>query len=231
MGTGNGAGMQSYGDETRSVAALSLPSRIVIGVAACAVAVAVAIHLAMMFLHVAPSNTLSKQQGALISDYVYPEYEQNWKLFAPNPLQQNIAVQVRAQLRTEDGTSRNTGWTDLTARDGQAIRHNPVPSHTQQNQLRRGWELLVNSHDAQNRAVGPRGQLAERYIRRIVMLRMSQEWTSGGARVQQIQVRSQTTPVSPPPWSSEKISDKPVYRVLPWWQVTAKDLPEGAKNQ
>ncbi|MFE7540024.1 DUF5819 family protein [Streptomyces platensis] len=223
--------MQSYGDESRPLAALSLPSRIVIGVAACAIAVAVAIHLAMMFLHVAPSNTLSKQQGALISDYVYPEYEQNWKLFAPNPLQQNNAVQVRAQLRTEDGTARTTGWADLTARDGQAIRHNPMPSHTQQNQLRRGWELFVNTHNAQNRPVGLRGELSERYIRRLVLFRMDDEWTRGGGRVEQIQVRSQTTAVRPPPWSTEKISDKPVFRVLPWWQVTAADLPEGATHQ
>ncbi|MEU5237761.1 DUF5819 family protein [Streptomyces lydicus] len=223
--------MQSYGDETRPLAALSLPSRIVIGVAACAVAVIVAIHLAMMFLHVAPSNTLSKQQGDLISEYVYPEYEQNWKLFAPNPLQQNIAVQVRAQLRSEDGTSRTTGWTDLTARDGQAILHNPLPSHTQQNQLRRGWELFVNSHNAQNRPLGLRGEMAERYIRRIVMLRMSEEWTRAGGRIDRVQVRSQTTPVSPPSWSTEKISNRPVYRVLPWWQVTAADVPEGAKIQ
>ncbi|MGW3007895.1 DUF5819 family protein [Streptomyces sp. NPDC001219] len=222
--------MQSYGDESRPLAALSLPSRIVIGVAACAIAVVVAIHLAMMFLHVAPSNTLSKQQGALISDYVYPEYEQNWKLFAPNPLQQNSAVQVRAQLRTEGGASRTTGWTDLTARDGQAIRHNPMPSHTQQNQLRRGWELFLNTHNAQNRPAGPRGELSERYIRRLVMLRMDAEWTGNGARVERIQVRSQTTAVRPPPWSTEKISDKPVYRVLPWWQVTAADLPEGANQ-
>ncbi|MFF8367660.1 MULTISPECIES: DUF5819 family protein [Streptomyces] len=223
--------MQSYGDETRPLAALSLPSRIVIGVAACAVAVIVAIHLAMMFLHVAPSNTLSKQQGALISEYVYPEYEQNWKLFAPNPLQQNIAVQVRAQLRTEDGTARTTGWTDLTARDGRAILHNPMPSHTQQNQLRRGWELFVNSHNAQNRPLGLRGEMAERYIRRIVMVRLSEEWTRTGGRIDRIQVRSQTTPVSPPPWSTEKISNRPVYRVLPWWQITAADVPEGAKVQ
>ncbi|MFI5522137.1 DUF5819 family protein [Streptomyces platensis] len=223
--------MQSYGDESRPLAALSLPSRIVIGVAACAIAVAVAMHLAMMFLHVAPSNTLSKQQGALISDYVYPEYEQNWKLFAPNPLQQNNAVQVRAQLRTEGGTARTTGWTDLTARDGQAIRHNPMPSHTQQNQLRRGWELFVNTHNAQNRPVGLRGELSERYIRRLVLFRMNDEWAKGGGRVEQIQVRSQTTAVRPPPWSTEKISDKPVFRVLPWWQVTAADLPEGATHQ
>lgn len=231
MDSGNGAGMQSYGDESRPLAALSLPSRIVIGVAACALAVVVAIHLAMMFLHVAPSNTLSRQQGALISDYVYPEYEQNWKLFAPNPLQQNIAVQVRGQLRTENGAVQTTGWTDLTARDGRAILHNPLPSHTQQNQLRRAWELFSSSHNAQNRAVGPRGELSERYIRRLVLLRMESEWARGGGRVEQIQVRSQTAAVTPPSWSSEKISDKPVYRVLPWWQVTADDLPEGAKHQ
>ncbi|MYT32892.1 MULTISPECIES: DUF5819 family protein [unclassified Streptomyces] len=223
--------MQSYGDESRPLSALSLPSRIVIGVAASGIAVAVLIHLAMMFLHVAPSNTLSKQQGGLISDYVYPEYEQNWKLFAPNPLQQNTDVQVRAQLRAQDSTVRTTGWTDLTARDGQGILHNPLPSHTQQNQLRRGWELLSNSLDAQNRPTGERGESFARYIRRIVMLRMSGEWTRGGNRIEQIQVRSQTTPVLPPPWSTEKISDKPAYRVLPWWQVTANDLPEGATIQ
>lgn len=227
---GNGAGMHSYGDETRPPVALSLPSRIVIATAACAVAVAVAIHLAMMFLHVAPSNTLSKAQGDMIGDYVLPEYEQNWKLFAPNPLQQNIAVQTRAQLRLADGGTRTTGWTDLTARDGQAIHHNPVPSHTQQNQLRRGWEFFLGSHNDQNLPVGMRGELSEQYLRRIVMLRMGAEWARGG-RVERLQVRSRTTAVSPPPWSTEKISGKPVYRVLPWWQVTAADLPEGAKNQ
>ncbi|MEU9110754.1 DUF5819 family protein [Streptomyces sp. NPDC048483] len=222
--------MQSYGDETRPLAALSLPSRIVIGVAASAGAVIVAIHLAMMFLHVAPQNTLSKQRGNLISDYVYPEYEQNWKLFAPNPLQQNIAVQVRAQLRGQGGTTRTTGWTDLTARDGRDILHNPLPSHTQQNMLRRGWEFFLNSHTAQNSPVGTRGELSERYVRRIVMYRMGAEWARDG-RVDRIQVRSVTTAVAPPPWSTEKISTKPMYRVLPWWQVTADDLPEGAKNQ
>lgn len=231
MRTGNGAGMQSYGDETRPLAALSLPSRIVIGTAASAIAVAALIHLAMMFLHVAPSNTLSKQQSGLISDYVFPEYEQNWKLFAPNPLQQNTDVQVRAQLRTPDGTSRTTGWTDLTARDGQAILHNPLPSHTQQNQLRRGWELLSSTLDTQNRPTGDRGEMFARYLRRIAMLRMSGEWTKNGDRVAEIQFRSQTTAVLPPPWSAEKVSDKPVYRVLPWWQITATDLPEGATNK
>ncbi|MET9294473.1 DUF5819 family protein [Streptomyces sp. NPDC003077] len=222
--------MQSYGDEPRPLVALSLPSRVIVVVAAGAVALALAIHLGMTFLHVAPPNTVSKQYSKEIGDYVYPEYEQNWKLFAPNPLQQNIAVQARAQLRTRDGGTRTTGWTDLSARDGQAIRHNLFPSHTQQNVLRRAWEFFVTSHDAQNRATGPRGRLSERYVRRIVMARLGAEWAAGGA-VERVQVRSMTTPVGPPPWSAEKVATQPVYRVVPWWPVTAADLPEGATHQ
>lgn len=222
--------MQVNGDESRPPAVLSLPSRIVTTVAAGAVALAVAIHLAMMFLHVAPPNTLSKQHGPLVNDYVFPEYEQNWKLFAPNPLQQNIAVQVRAQLRTRSGDPVTTGWSDLTAADGQALLHNPMPSHTQQNELRRAWEFFLSTHDAQNRGGGMRGELSEQYLRRIVMQRMSAQWAARGT-VEQMQVRSMTTAVSPPPWGTEKISDKPRYRELPWWPVTAGDLPEGATIQ
>ncbi|GAA0468959.1 DUF5819 family protein [Streptomyces niger] len=214
------------------MSALSLPSRIVLATAAGGIAVAALVHIAMMFLHVAPSNTLTKAHGAAVDDYVYPEYEQNWKLFAPNPLQQNVAVQVRAEVRPGDGGSaRTTGWTDLSARDGRDIHHNLFPSHTQQNQLRRAWESFVGSHDERNRATGLRGELSERYLRRIAMGRLGEEWTAAGGTVARVEFRSVTTPVGPPPWSAEKISTKPVYRVLPWWPVTVDDLPEGASNQ
>ncbi|WP_030621620.1 DUF5819 family protein [Streptomyces sclerotialus] len=229
--------MQSYAEETRPpekppAAVLSLPSRIVLATAAGGIAVAALVHIAMMFLHVAPSNTLTKAHGAAIDDYVYPEYEQNWKLFAPNPLQQNVSVQVRAEVRPGDGgRAWTTGWTDLTALDGRAIHHNLLPSHTQQNELRRAWESFVGSHDEQNRARGVRGELSERYLRRIALNRLGEQWTARGGTVDRLEFRSVTTPVGPPPWSSEEISDKPVYRVLPWWPVTVDDLPEGASNK
>jgi hypothetical protein len=35
--------------------------------------------------------------------------------------------------------------------------------------------------------------------------------------------------VPPPKWSTEKISDKPMDRVLPWWSVTAADTDGGAE--
>ncbi|MGW7264326.1 DUF5819 family protein [Streptomyces sp. NPDC054842] len=202
------------------LAALSLPYRIAAAVALAFVMVAACLHLGMVFLHVAPSNTATKQHGRAVEDWIYPEFEQNWKLFAPNPLQQNIAVQVRAEVRTADGGRRTTGWYDLSARDGEAIDGNPLPSHTQQNELRRAWDFFLASHDSENRPAGLRGDLSERYLRRIVVLRLDRERADAdGGVVERVQVRSRTTNVPPPDWSAEPVSDKPVFRVLPWWRV------------
>lgn len=205
-----------------SLAALSLPYQIGAALALAVVAVAACAHLGMVFLHVAPSNTVTKAHARTIDDWIYPEFEQNWKLFAPNPLQQNIAVEVRADVRTADGGARTTGWYDLSALDGEAIHGNPVPSHTQQNELRRAWDFLVASHDAQNRPAGLRGALAEQYLRRIVVLRLDRADAAGpGGTIDRVQVRSRSTNVRPPEWSQEQVQvpEKPTYRVLPWWPV------------
>ncbi|MEU9333259.1 DUF5819 family protein [Streptomyces sp. NPDC048290] len=215
-------------DPRTGIAALSLPYRVGVALALAVVAVAVCVHLGMVFLHVAPANTVSKRHAATVDAWIYPEFEQNWKLFAPNPLQQNVAVQVRAQIRTPDGGERTTGWHDLSAADGRAIDGNPVPSHTQQNSLRRAWDYYVATHDGDNRATGPRGTLAETYVRRLVVLRLTREGVTGeGGVVERVQVRSSTSNVEPPAWSEEKIALEPVYRVLPWWQVPDEERAGG----
>ncbi|MFE6940165.1 DUF5819 family protein [Streptomyces chartreusis] len=202
------------------VAALSLRYQIVAALAVAVVAIVVCVHTGMVFLHVAPPNTVTKKHGGAIDDWIYPEFEQNWKLFAPNPLQQNIAVQVRAQVGTGGDGTRTTGWYDLSAQDGEAIDGNLLPSHTQQNELRRAWDFFVATHDTENRPVGLRGALSETYLRRIVELRLDRADAAGeGGVVERVQVRSRTTNVPPPKWSEEQISDKPSYRVLPWWSV------------
>ncbi|MFJ2396986.1 DUF5819 family protein [Streptomyces sp. NPDC087843] len=209
------------------IAALSLRHQIAAAFALAVVAVVACVHLGMVFLHVAPSNTVTKQHGGAIDEWIYPEFEQNWKLFAPNPLQQNIDVQVRARIRTTDGGATETGWYDLSALDGAAIDGNPLPSHTQQNELRRAWDFYVGTHDNDNRPVGLRGDLSERYLRRVVLLRLDREGAGGrGSVVERVQVRSRTTNVRPPEWSDEQVSDKPVLRELPWWTVPEQDLTD-----
>ncbi|MFI8927118.1 DUF5819 family protein [Streptomyces sp. NPDC053474] len=219
-GPGSGPGLPT------GIAGLPRGYQLVAALALALIAVTVCVHLGMLFLHVAPANTVSKEHGKKIYDWVYPEFEQNWKLFAPNPLQQNVAVQARAQLRTADGGRRVTRWYDLSAQDGAAIDHNLLPSHTQQNELRRAWDFFVSTHDAQNRPTGLRGEISERYVRRIVLLRIDRhEPLARGEAIDQVQVRSRTTGVRPPKWSDEKNNAKPVLRLLPWWSVTPDDLP------
>ncbi|MFE3513865.1 DUF5819 family protein [Streptomyces sp. NPDC059166] len=212
------------------IAALSLPYQIAAAVALSVIGLWSCVHIAMVFLHVAPSNTLTKQHGEAVDRWIYPEFEQNWKLFAPNPLQQNISVQVRAEVTGggADG-SRTTRWIDLSGDDGEAIRGNPLPSHVEQNELRRAWDFFVGSHDSENRANGLRGELSERYIRRIVMLRLDEH--GYGGTVERFQVRSSTRSVGAPPWSDEKISTEPEYRELPWWTVTESDLSGTGRDQ
>ncbi|MGW1025510.1 DUF5819 family protein [Streptomyces sp. NPDC002577] len=214
------------------IAALSFRYQIVAALALGTVALAACVHLAMVFLHVAPANTVTKQHGQAINDWIYPEFEQNWKLFAPNPLQQNISVQARAEVRTADGAVRTTDWYDLSAQDGAAIDGNLLPSHIQQNELRRAWDFYASSHDAEDRPAGMRGDLSERYIRRIVVLRLDREKPVGrGAVIERVQVRSRTANVAPPDWSDEKIDTRPLFRELPWWRVTPDDVPLGLDTE
>ncbi|WP_245600831.1 DUF5819 family protein [Streptomyces sulphureus] len=207
-------------------AALPLRTRIVAALAVGAVAVGASVHLGMVFLHVAPDNSLSKKHDAAIDAYVYPEFEQNWKLFAPNPLQQNIHVHARAVVAHDDGGNETTGWVDLTAVDGEAIRGNPAPSHTQQNELRRAWEFFGNYHDDDGQPIGMRGELSQEYLKRIVMHRFGPELNGG--TVERIQVRSAVTPVAAPGWSEERIDTETQYSTQPWWQIASSDLPGGA---
>ncbi|MGN9791708.1 DUF5819 family protein [Streptomyces sp. OZ13] len=213
----------------RGMAGLSLPYQVAAALSLALIAAVACTHLAMVFLHVAPSNTVTKQHGELVDFWVYPEFEQNWKLFAPNPLQQNIAVQVRAQYTADDGSRRTSDWIDLSAEDGAEIRGNPLPSHVHQNQLRRAWDFYVGSHDTGDSPNGLRGRLSESYIRRIVMLRLERH--DLGGPVERIQLRASTTSIEAPRWSDEKIDTRPVHRELPWWTVTPADLPGGADNK
>ncbi|MFD8793690.1 DUF5819 family protein [Streptomyces vinaceus] len=200
------------------IAGLSTPYRVVTALALAAVGLAACGHLAMVFLHVAPSNTVSKQHARTVDDWIYPEFEQNWKLFAPNPLQQNIAVEVRAEVRTPGGEPVAGGWRDLSAQDGAAIRHSLLPSHTRQNELRRAWDFFTGSHGEDNKPIGERGELSERYLRRIALNRLTEDGTAR-EEIVRIQLRSATRAVAAPPWSDEKTDTQTYYRELPWWTV------------
>jgi hypothetical protein len=211
--------MESFEGPPPRTAALSTPARTAVALAVGVVAVGALFHLGMVFLHVAPSNTLSKQHGAAVDRYVYPEFEQNWKLFAPDPLQQNIHVQARAEVRKPDGSRSTTGWVDLTGMDVAAMRHNPFPSHTQQNELRRAWSFYTDNHDEKEQpTAGDRSDMSRVYLQRIVQERFGPRLNGGD--VVRVQVRSATTAVPQPSSGGQSPGSQPSFRQLPWWPVT-----------
>ncbi|QKW20795.1 hypothetical protein HUT16_18545 [Kitasatospora sp. NA04385] len=199
----------------------STPARVVLVVAGAGLAVCVLAFLGALFLHVAPANSVSTAYRAQVDWVVYPEFEQNWKLFAPDPLQRNVEVDARVQTIGADGQVATGDWHGLTAGDWAAIRHDPAPSHLDQNLLRRAWDFYESTHgdgDAPAPA-GSRGRMAEQYLERIALQRIG----SGGDRVIQVQLRATITSVAPPSWSREQVDTAPHARELPWWPVQAED--------
>ncbi|MYT12695.1 hypothetical protein YWIDRAFT_01973 [Streptomyces sp. SceaMP-e96] len=201
----------------------SLPSRIVIMAAVVVLTIGVTLHLLLVFLFVAPPNAISKKYDRLVKGYVYPEFDQNWQLFAPNPLQDNIAVHARAEVAFPDGSRRTTNWLALTAQDIREIRRNPVPSHAHQNLLRQAWDFYNRTHDAKGRAIGLRGELSEAFVRRIAAHRLG--YRIDGGQVVKVQIYAMNTPIIPPKWSGDSGSTKKTYQVLPWWPVSKKEFP------
>ncbi|RBM05675.1 hypothetical protein DEH69_27395 [Streptomyces sp. PT12] len=210
--------------ETVALSALSLRARAIIAVAVGALAAFFTWHMAAVFLFVSPSNVVREDNFDRIRGYIYPEFEQNWKLFAPNPLQRDEAVHVRAEVRDPDGSLRTTDWIDLTATDIDNIRHQLLPSHAAQNLLRRGWDFYDGAHDDEGRPIGERGRLSELYVHRIALQRLQNEHDMDLDTVRRVQLRSAVTRVPAPDWREEEIDTSTYYDEIDWWVVTSDDL-------
>ena len=185
-------------------------------------ACALVTHLGMIFLSVAPPNALTVEHHDVVDAYVQPEFGQDWKLFAPNPLQRNEAVGARVNTIAANGRPHASEWINLTDRDIETIRGNPAPSHADQNMLRRAWDAYIDTHGVtDNRPKGARGKMTGDYLKRVVLQRLGRTWK--GERIVSLQVGGRFTMVDPPAWSSEQPSDTTDYRLLRWWKVTDQD--------
>lgn len=177
-----------------------------------------AFHLLFVGLHVAPENRASREYAEQTNDWIFPLFEQNWRLFAPDPLNINIRVNARAQYRQPDGTVTESPWTDLTADDVAHIRGNPFPSKADQNLLRRAWDFYAGSHNTDESAATAQADLAEEYLRRIVVKRLQAEGRADG--VVAVQLRAVFTPIRPP----EQPQPETSVRELGWWETRPDDF-------
>ncbi|WP_343240192.1 DUF5819 family protein [Streptomyces sp. SID12488] len=179
------------------------------------------VHVLLVFLHVAPPNPLSQQYSRQINAWVFPLFEQNWRLFAPDPESVNRQISARTTHTTPDGTVRVSGWFDLTAVDNSAVKHNVFPSHTAQNMLRRAWSSYLDNHVGDDRPRSRRALMTQQYLTNIASDRVA---AHRGGSFEAIQLRVVTVPIAAPARAgtaggaavAPRAGDT---RYLPWWKV------------
>ncbi|MFE9428298.1 DUF5819 family protein [Kitasatospora sp. NPDC006697] len=174
----------------------------------------------MVFLYVAPSNQISQRYSKQINAWIYPLFEQNWRLFAPDPESLSRQISVRTESTSADGTRQVSDWLDLTALDDADVKHNVFPSHTTQNMLRRAWTSYLETHGGDDRSHSARALMFQQYLRNIAAQRVSAHRHDA---FQAIQLRVITRPIAAPtpPHGPPAAKAAVDTRYLPWWKVTS----------
>lgn len=179
------------------------------------------VHVVMVFFHVAPANPLSRRYSQQIDAWVYPLFEQNWRLFAPNPDSVNRQVLARTARSGPGRAMRVSPWFDLTAVDRESVKHHVFPSHTAQNLLRRAWASYTETHGKDDTARSERAVMIQKYVKNIASDRMAEHRGDSGREFDFIQLRVVTFPVAAPGSDAGDSPPTPVEnRLLPWWKVT-----------
>ncbi|WP_329010552.1 MULTISPECIES: DUF5819 family protein [unclassified Streptomyces] len=175
------------------------------------------VHVFLVFLHVAPANNVSKKFSPQINAWVFPFFEQNWRLFAPEPESVNRQILVRTARTGPGGSFQVSTWFDLTALDHAAVEHQPFPSHTAQNLLRRAWSSYVDSHGGDDKARTERALMMQKYLTGIAADRVAAH-KSGSFDF--VQIRVVTRPIPASGSAAGSSAPKPAEnRLLPWWKV------------
>ncbi|MET9853818.1 DUF5819 family protein [Streptomyces sp. NPDC006450] len=174
-----------------------------------------------MFLYVAPRNAISNAYSQQVNAWVRPVFEQNWRLFAPNPQSVNRQISARIRQTAPDGSVQVSGWIDLTAADDSAVRHNVFPSHTAQNMLRQAWNSYLKTHGADNRPHSDRALMIEKYLRNIAADRVAAQ---RGGTFDSIQLQVVSRPIAAPGQAgglrpAAEAPTRAEIRQLPWWKV------------
>ncbi|WP_455409894.1 DUF5819 family protein [Streptomyces hiroshimensis] len=83
--------------------------------AGAAISLALAFHFGMTAIYHTPFNPVKEKYNKEISSYMLPYFGQDWHLFAPDPVDKDLGVLVRAKMRKPDGSTVTTQWSDATS--------------------------------------------------------------------------------------------------------------------
>lgn len=188
-------------------------SRALVGVTVLLAAVLVAIQMGATFLYNAPSNVVSQRYATQLSWWMNPLLNQNWQLFAPNPISENLEVDARASIGPSAAV---TPWVNLSAIDYAATLGNPAPSHLTMNAMRNAWREFTATHTATGTplAGSPLAATAQAYLQNLVLSYLTPRESR---TIDSIQVRFIVTLIPGPGRTAAQTA--PQTQTLPWWLV------------
>lgn len=186
-------------------------SRALVAGTTAAVVAAVGAHLSATFFYNAPTNPVSQRYVKQIDWWMDPLFTQNWRLFAPNPISENVTVQVRASLAPNGVV---TGWMDLTAQDEAAVLDDPIPGHIAENGLRNAWFNWESTHGDNGDPTAGNADIMQHYLLNIVLDRLHGQV---GGTISSVQIRAITTLIAGPGRTAAQTA--PQTRTLDWWTV------------
>ncbi|MEE1783988.1 DUF5819 family protein [Streptomyces sp. SP17BM10] len=197
---------------------LPRPLRASVGIAAALCMAVALVHVVMVFLYVAPPNEVSQRYRKQINAWIHPLFEQNWRLFAPDPQSVTQQISARTLHTSPEGSREVSDWFDLTAVDDAAINHNAFPSHTSQNMLRRAWDAYAASHGNDDQSKSERALMLQKYLRNIAVNRVSADRHNA---FEDIQLRVITRPIAAGTSAGRRPNTPAQTRYLPWWKVAS----------
>ncbi|WP_433933507.1 DUF5819 family protein [Sorangium cellulosum] len=124
----------------RFLRVLSTSAPALLGAALC-------FHFAMTLAYLTPQNPLKLRFARLIDGYMNPLLQQNWHLFAPDPITDTRLLMVACRLRAPDGSTTETGWTDITTPYWEAHLENRLGPATRVGRSVTGAARLIYSAD------------------------------------------------------------------------------------
>jgi hypothetical protein len=84
-------------------------------------------HIFATFLWISPPTQIRALiPGNLLTAYMIPFYGQSWSVFAPEPINGDLILKVRAEV-VKNGKSTRTEWVDATAAELSMSHHNLFP--------------------------------------------------------------------------------------------------------
>ncbi|MGO2112577.1 MAG: DUF5819 family protein [Pseudoclavibacter sp.] len=84
-------------------------------------------HVFASFLWIGPYNNIRQAiPGDMLQQYMIPMFGQSWSVFAPEPINGDYRLQIRATLGDEEG-ARETDFVDATAAEFAMLAYNLTP--------------------------------------------------------------------------------------------------------